>query len=289
MIRNYLGFPGGVSGSRLAEQAFEQAAVFGAGFVLMHRVTELLRSDDGLEVRLQDDRAISARTVILATGASYRRLGVASLEELTGAGVYYGGPASVAHALAGKDVFVVGGANSAGQAALHLARYASRVTLVVRRNSIEAGMSAYLVREVGAAPNVEVRTGSEVVGGGGDGHLEELVLRDCSSGEEETLKAEGLFILIGALPHTEWLPNDIARDERGFLLTGSDVSNSSRWGLDRPPLSLETSMPGVLAAGDVRSGSVKRVASAVGEGSIAVHLVHDLLDVSSTPTAAPPA
>jgi thioredoxin reductase (NADPH) len=174
-IRNYLGFPKGVSGARLAEQAYEQASVFGASFVFFHRATGLDRLREGLNVSLSDGRRISARAVILATGASYRRLGIPSLEALNGAGVFYGGAASEAHGLSGKDAYIVGGANSAGQAALHLARYARRVTLVVRAQSLEAGMSHYLVREVEATPNVEVRTGTAVVGGGGEGRLQELV------------------------------------------------------------------------------------------------------------------
>lgn len=276
MIRNYLGFPRGVSGSRLAEQAYEQASVFGASFVLMHQATALGRSGDRLNVSLSDGRRVSAKAVILASGASYRRLGVPSLEALNGAGVFYGGPASEAHALSGKDGYVAGGGNSAGQAALHLARYARRVTLVVRAGSLEAGMSHYLAREVGATSNVEVRTGTAVAGGGGEGRLQELVLRETASGDEKTVAADALFVLIGARPHTGWLPREITRDRHGFLLTGDDVPDDHRWPLERRRLALETSMPGVLAAGDVRHDSVKRVASAVGEGSIAVQLLHNL-------------
>jgi len=276
-IRNYLGFPKGVSGSRLAEQAYEQASVFGASFLFMHRVTALGRSGDGLELALSDDRRVSARAVILATGATYRRLGVPSLEALNGAGVFYGGPASEAHALSGREAYVVGGGNSAGQAALHLARYARRVTLVVRAQSLDAGMSHYLVREVEAAPNVDVRTGTAVVDGGGEGRLQTLVLRQSSTGDEEKMAADGLFVMIGAHPHTDWLPQEIASDRRGFLFTGEEARNGDDWPLERPPLSLETSMAGVFAAGDVRHGAVKRVASAVGEGSIAIQLVQSLL------------
>jgi len=276
LIRNYLGFPRGVSGRRLAEQAYEQAWVFGGYFVHMHRVESLSRDGDRLQVTLAGGRRISARAMILATGAAYRRLGVPALETLSGAGVFYGGPASEAPAMAGKDAYIVGGANSAGQAALHLARYARRVTFVVRAQSLRAGMSDYLVKEVEATPNVEVRVGCEVVGGGGDGRLEYLVLGEGATGEEETVTADGLFVLIGARPQTDWLPSEIARDRHGFLLTGPDLTDDHGWPLDRRPLRLETSMPGVFAAGDVRHGSVKRVASAVGEGSIAIQLVHSL-------------
>jgi thioredoxin reductase (NADPH) len=276
LIRNYLGFGKGVSGSRLAEQAYEQALAFGASFVFMHRAAALARSGHRLSVSLADGRSVSARAVILATGATYRRLDVPALETLHGAGVFYGGPLSEAHALSGKNTYIVGGGNSAGQAALHLARYARRVTLVVRAPSLEAGMSHYLVRGVEAAPNVEVRTGTTVVGGGGEGRLQQLILRERATGEEEAVAADALFVLTGARPHSDWLPADIARDEHGFLLTGAELPDGHDWPLERRPLSLETSMPGVLAAGDVRHASVKRVASAVGEGAIAVQLVQSL-------------
>ena len=286
-IRNYLGFPKGISGSRLSEQAYEQASVFGASFVFMHRVTAIARSQHGIELTLSDDRRLTARAVILATGASYRRLGVPSLEALTGAGVAYGGSASEAHALSGKEAFVVGGGNSAGQAALHLARHANRVRLVVRAESLATGMSHYLVREIEATDNVEVRTDTTVVGGGGEGRLQELVLRRGQTGEEETVAADGVFVLIGARPHTAWLPDEIARDEHGFLLTGAELYEDNDWPLERPPVPFETSMPGVLAAGDVRRASVKRVASAVGEGSIAIQLVHSILANGQPDTARP--
>jgi thioredoxin reductase (NADPH) len=275
-IRNYLGFAKGVSGSRLAEQAYEQASTFGASFVLMHRATALARTGEQLTVSLADGRSVSAGVVVLATGAAYRRLDVPALEALHGAGVFYGGPVSEAPALSGKDVYVAGGGNSAGQAALHLARYARRVTLVVRGSSLAAGMSHYLVRQVEAAPNVVVRTGTVVVGGGGEGRLQHLVLRERAAGGEDEVDADALFVLIGARPHSDWLPAEIARDAHGFVLTGADIPEDVDWPPKRTPFSLETSMPGVLAAGDVRHGSVKRVASAVGEGAIAVQLVHHL-------------
>ena len=277
LIRNYLGFPRGVSGARLAEQAYEQAWVLGADFAFMERVEGLERDNGRIRITLSEHGPVSARAVILATGASYRRIGVPELEELNGAGVFYGGPASEAHGLKGLDVVVVGGANSAGQAALHLARFARRVTLVVRAGSLAAGMSHYLARHVEATPNVDVRLRTEVVGGGGDdGWLRRLVLREAG-GEDETVKAEGLFLMIGARPHTDWVPSEVARDSRGFILTGADLGDDSGWPLERSPHLLETSMPGVFAAGDVRHGAVKRVASAVGEGSIAIQLVHQLV------------
>jgi thioredoxin reductase (NADPH) len=283
LIRNYLGFPRGVSGHRLAEQAYEQASVFGASFVFMHRVTALGRSGSQFVLSLTEGRRVGAEVVILATGASYRRLGVPTLEALTGAGVFYGGPASEAHALSGADVFVAGGGNSAGQAALYLARYARRVTLVVRGASLGARMSHYLTQEIRATPSIDVRTSTTIVGGTGDGRLRQLVLRHASVGDDETVAADALFVLIGARPHTDWLPSDIARDRYGFLYTGEDVVDHDGWPLARPPSALETSLPKVLAVGDVRHGSVKRVASAVGEGSIAVQLVHNLLAAERRP------
>jgi len=282
MIRNYLGFPRGLGGGRLGQQAYEQAWIMGAQFALMQHATGLRRVDGRLVVGLSESEAVRARAVILATGVRYRRLDVPELEVLNGAGVYYGGFASEAAAMADREVYVVGGANSAGQAALHLALYARRVTLVVRADTLEAGMSAYLVRHVKAASNIEGRLQTEVVGGGGDGELECLVLRDRTRRVDETVPAGGLFLTIGAEPHTDWLPASVRRDDHGFVLTGSDVSRG--WHHDRPPFSLETSMPCVLAAGDVRRGSVKRVASAVGEGSIAIQQVHALLgDEGITP------
>lgn len=275
LIRNYLGFGRGVSGSRLAEEAYQQAASFGASFLFMHHVTAVARAGDSIKLRLGDGRVVEGGAVILATGASYRRLGIESLEELTGAGVFYGGSASEAPGLTGKAVYVLGGGNSAGQAALHLARYAATVTVVVRAQSLEARMSDYLVRAIEAAPKIEVRVGTEVVGGGGEGHLQELELRESASGKQTTVAADALFVLIGARPQTEFLPQDVARDEYGFLRTGDDLS-PDEWPLERSPLALETSMPGVFAVGDVRHGSVKRVAAAVGEGSVAVQLVHRL-------------
>jgi thioredoxin reductase (NADPH) len=235
-----------------------------------------------MTLRIADGPSVSARTVILATGASYRRLGIASLEALTGAGVFYGGPVSEAPTLAGKDVFVVGGGNSAGQAALHLARYARQVTLVVRAGSLAAGMSQYLVSAVEAAPRIDVRTGTTVCGGGGDGRLEQLVL--CGAdGAEQTLPADALFVLIGARPLTDWLPPDLGRDGHGFLLTGDEVAQG--WPLARKPYAQETSVPRVFAAGDVRQGSIKRVAAAVGEGASVVQAVHQVLATEIDPPA----
>jgi thioredoxin reductase (NADPH) len=275
LIRNYIGFPRGVSGRRLAQHAYAQAWVFGANFAFMQRATELRRDAEGLFLSLSDGDGVQAAAVLLATGASYRRLGVPALEALNGAGVFYGGPASEAPTTIDQDIYVLGGANSAGQAALHLARYARRVTVVVRSQSLGDGMSHYLVRQLEATPNVQVRLATEVVDGGGDGWLEHLVLRDRTHGTEAKVEADALFVMIGASPRTEWLPPGVERDAEGFVLTGTDLPESS-WPLGRAPFVLETSMPGVFAAGDVRHGSVKRVASAVGEGSVAIQLLHRL-------------
>jgi thioredoxin reductase (NADPH) len=210
---------------------------------------------------------------------SYRRLNIPRLEALVGAGVYYGAATVQSEAVAGKHAFVVGGGNSAGQAALHLAKYAKRVSILVRSTSLAASMSDYLIREIGDASNVEVRYRVDVVGGGGDGRLEYLQLRDRDSGTADSVPAGGLFVLIGAEPFTEWLPKLVCRDPWGFILTGPDLGQE--WRLPRAPLLLETSLPGVFAVGDVRHGSIKRVASAVGEGSICVRLVHECLSLAS--------
>ena len=295
LIRNYLGFPWGVGGAELASRATEQAIWFGTTFHFMRQATALRRRGKELMVSLSDGTEVGARAVILATGASYRRLGVPSLEALVGAGVFYGAAVSEARAVEGQEVYVVGGANSAGQAAIHLSKYASRVTLLVRGSKLAVSMSEYLIKEIEAANNIDVRFNSRVVDGGGKGRLEHLVLKKTASGLTETVPAAALFVLIGAEPRTEWLPEEIERDKRGFIVTGQDLLRDTRkdiwnlilestpggdrppqrWPLERHPLLLETSMPGVFAAGDVRHRSVKRVASAVGEGSIAIQLIHE--------------
>jgi thioredoxin reductase (NADPH) len=281
LIRNFLGFPRGVSGRRLAQNAYRQAWVFGARFTFVQRVVDLRRDGGELVVVLSDSGPVKTRAVLLATGARYRRLGIPALEELNGMGVFYGGTASEAPGTAGRDVYILGGANSAGQAALELARYARRVTLIVRAKALNAGMSHYLVQQIGATPNIEVRSQSEVVGGGGEGRLERLVLLDRRSGAEEVVAADELFVMIGAEPHTKWLPSAVHRDDHGYVLTGPDLG--ANWPLQRAPLLLETSMPGVFAAGDVRHGSVKRVASAVGEGSVAIQLLHTFFAAEDLP------
>ena len=274
-IRNYLGFPNGVSGVELAQRAYEQAWAFGTHLVYGNPATSLAKDQDLLVVGLEDGSQARARAVVIATGVSYRRLGVPELEALAGAGVFYGAATIEAQAVAGKPAFVVGGGNSAGQAALHLSKYARQVTILIRSQSLAASMSDYLIRQIDAAPNVEVRYRCEVAGGGGTGHLEQLLLRNRGSGETEQVSAAGLFILIGAQPFTGWLPEAIKRDPWGFILTGPDTGQD--WPLQRAPFLLETTTPGVFAIGDVRHGSMKRVASAVGDGSTAIRLIHDYL------------
>ena len=266
LIRNYLGFPRGISGAELAGRAYEQAWMFGTQFVYGNPATSLAIDGDLRIVGLQDGSTVASRAVVIATGVSYRRLAVPGLESLAGAGVFYGAATTQAQALGG---------NSAGQAALHLSKYAQHVTILVRSASLAGSMSQYLIREIEAAPNIDVRYRTEVAGGGGDGRLEQLRLRHRDTGDTETEQAGGLFVLIGAQPFTEWLPGAVGRDQWGFILTGPDLAE--RWTLQREPYLLETSTPGVFAVGDVRHGSVKRVASAVGDGSIAIRLAHDYL------------
>jgi len=278
LIRNYLGFPWGVSGSELAQQAYLQAWMFGATVSFMIEATGLRCDGDGLIVDLSDGTEVKTTAVVIATGASYRRLGVSSLETLVGAGVFYGAAVTEARAMEGQEVYVVGGANSAGQAAMHLSRYASRVTILVRGGSLSVSMSDYLIKEIEATPNIGVRLNTRILGGSGEGRLEHLVLEDSALGSIETVPAAALFVLIGAEPRTGWLPEEVLRDDRGFILTGQDLRRyslpPSAWYKEQSPMPLETSVPGVFAVGDVRHGSVKRVASAVGEGSMAVQMVH---------------
>jgi thioredoxin reductase (NADPH) len=265
LIRNYLGFPRGVSGAELAGRAYEQARMFGTQFVYGNPATSLATDGDLRIVGLQDGSVVTSRAVVIATGVSYGRLAVPELESLAGAGVFYGAATTEARALAGKRAFVVGGGNSAGQAALHMSTYAQHVTILVRSASLAASMSQYLIREIEAAPNIDVRYRTEIAGGGGgDGRLEQLRLRHRDTGDTQTEPADGLFVLIGAQPFTGWLPETVGRDQWGYILTGPDLAE--RWTLQREPYLLETSTPGVFAVGDVRHGSVKRVASAVGDG-----------------------
>jgi thioredoxin reductase (NADPH) len=281
LIRNYLGFPTGVSGGDLAVRAYTQASNFGAQYVYGNPATGLRPEGSELVVTVADGSEVRSRAVVIATGMAYRRLGIPALDALTGAGVFYGAAASEARAMKDSEVFVVGGANSAGQAAVHLARYAAHVTVLVRGRSLADSMSEYLIREIGSAPNIAVRYGVAVTGGAGQSRLEALTLTDLDSGAAETVNAVALFVLIGAEPRTQWLPEAVRRDRSGFVVTGTDLLQGGQpdeqWPLRRLPMFLESSLPGVFAVGDVRHGSVKRVAAAVGEGSIAISLVHDHL------------
>jgi thioredoxin reductase (NADPH) len=281
LIRNYLGFPNGISGASLATRAFEQAWSFGAIPSLAGPVTGLEPAADGFTLHLEGGQVSRARSVLITTGVSYRRLDAPGLDSLLGAGVFYGAAACESDAFAGEHVFIVGGANSAGQAAVNLARYARQVTIVIRGDSLAARMSQYLIDEIGATPNIDVRTSTQVAAAEGPGKLEALTLTDTKAGGTATVSAGALVLLIGAMPHTGWLPPLIGRDEHGFILTGIDLPGDANpaagWALQRRPFPLETSLPGVFAAGDVRHGSVKRVASAVGEGSIATSQINQYL------------
>jgi thioredoxin reductase (NADPH) len=279
-IENYLGFPDGVSGAQLTDRARRQASRFGAEVLTTREVVRLEVCGSARRVTFADGTSIDAHTVILATGVSYRRLGAPGLDELTGRGCYYGSALTEATACLGQDIYVVGGANSAGQAAVYLARHAKSVTILVRGSSLEKSMSYYLIRQIADIPNITVRTCTEVVQACGDDHLEGLTLRDTGNGSTESVDAQLLFLFIGAAPLTDWLEGVVVRDARGFVVAGPDLGTERPpgWDLDRMPYHLETSIPGVFVAGDARAESAKRVASAVGEGALAVMLVHRYLE-----------
>ena len=279
MIRNYLGFPRGISGMRLAQRARNQAIRFGTRFYTGWPVTALELGNDGPHVVRTDGGSVRARSVVVASGVSYRKLDVEALAPFTGIGVYYGAAMTASRAMTGQDVFVVGGGNSAGQAAVHLARFARSVTIVVRRESLATTMSAYLIREIEFSPRIRVLTGAEVIDGGGDGRLQWVTIR---TGDAETrYDTPGLFLLLGADPHCDWLPEEICRDDNGYVQTGRDVPKEL-WVDGVPPANLETCVAGVFAAGDIRAGSMKRVAAASGEGASVVPLVHAWLEATAT-------
>jgi thioredoxin reductase (NADPH) len=282
-IENYLGFPDGVSGAQLTDRARRQAAKFGAEVLTTRDVTSLQVKGSARSVSFADGSSIDAHTVILATGVAYRRLEAPGLGEFTGRGVYYGSALTEAAACAGQDIYIVGGANSAGQAAVYLSRHAKSVTILVRGPSLQQSMSYYLIKQIEDIPAINLRHCTEVVAAEGSDHLESLTLRNTANGGTEIVGAQLLFLFIGAAPCTEWLDGVVQRDERGFVVAGPDLSTSAGqrpagWELDRLPYHLETSVPGVFVAGDVRSESAKRVASAVGEGAMAVMLVHRYLE-----------
>ena len=274
-IENYLGFPAGLSGSDLARRATDQARRLGAELLTLQDAAALLVEGSGRIVELTGGGSLSASSVLVASGVSYRQLEAPGFPELNGQGIYYGAALTEARSCAQQHVVVIGGANSAGQAAVYFSPYASRVTMLVRADSLAKSMSHYLIEQIEALENVEVRTRTQAVGAEGNGRLRALRLRDAN-GDESVEEADACFVFIGALPRTDWLSGVVARDERGFILAGLDAK-TDRWPLERDPFPLETSVPGVLVAGDVRARSIKRVASAVGEGSMAVSLIHQYL------------
>jgi thioredoxin reductase (NADPH) len=281
MLRNYLGFPAGVGGADLATRAYQQAWTFGADFLIGRAATRIRADGDDRIVALDDGTDIHAGAVVVATGVAYRRVGIESLEAFVGRGVFYGSGATEARAMAGESVLVVGGANSAGEAAIYLARYAAKVTVLVRGPSIRDGMSDYLVLELETIPNIDIRLNTEIADAQGHGRLEGVSLRDKATGSIEDMATAAVFVLIGAVPRTDWLPPEIARDDRGFIQTGDDrplSPNGDAW-------SLATTMPGVFAAGDVRHGSLKRIAAAVGEGSTVIRQVHEYRAAQAQPLA----
>jgi thioredoxin reductase (NADPH) len=279
LIRNYPGFPHGIEGGLLMERTCEQAWLMGAHIVFAQQAVALERRGDERVVRLHDGTEVRARAVVIATGIEWRRLGLPRLEALIGAGVVYGAAVSESRAMQDQDVFVVGAGNSAGQAALHLAKHARTVTLLVRGDSVAKSMSSYLVTAIESSPNIVIRHRAEVVDAAGDQALQSITLRDRPTGVVEEVPARALFVMIGGEPHTQWLPDEIARDEQGYLITGGAVLDQPavKWNHHREPLTLETSMSGVFAAGDVRRDSIKRVASAVGDGATVIRLVHEHL------------
>ena len=279
MIENYLGFPSGVTGADLAARAVAQARRFGAELLVGHEVTSIRRNDPYRIVTFADGREVSCYTVVLATGMEVRMLEVEGLERLLGAGVYYGAAMSEGALYRDREICIVGGANSAGQGAMFYSRYARKVTMVIRAGSLSPAMSRYLVDRINDAPNVEVVTRAEVVGVAGDQHLEQITLKNCDTAELTTHNMDAMFIFIGVAPRTSRFAGIVAMDDKGFILTGSAISRVAHgWPLERDPMMFETSIPGVFAAGDMRSGANRRVAAAVGEGSAAIYSVHKYLE-----------
>jgi thioredoxin reductase (NADPH) len=279
-IENYLGFPFGVPGDELANRALQQASRLGAEVVVTRDVQNI--DTDSRKLVFDGGDTVHAKTIVLAMGVSWRRLGISSLDRLQGRGVYYGASPAEVRAVQGKDIYLIGGGNSAGQAAINFANFANSVTLLVRGDSLEKSMSQYLIEQLRTKSNVRVETDCEVIEAFGDEHLETIAVRHKTTGETSEKPASALFILIGADAQTAWLPGRIERDARDFVVTGPDILKSGQWGIDRDPYLLETSVPGIFAVGDVRAGSIKRVAAAVGEGSTAIAFVHQYLAYAGT-------
>jgi thioredoxin reductase (NADPH) len=280
-IENYLGFPVGLSGADLARRAVEQAERFGVEFLTPQTVAGMRVDGQYRYVTIADGSELSCHALLIATGVSYRKLQVPGSERLEGAGVYYGSAMTEALSCQDANVYIVGGANSAGQASVYLSRFAHHLTILVREDSLAQGMSQYLIDQIGQIENISIQTNAVVTEVRGKEHLEEISINNTKTGETTTVPADAMFVFIGALPYTDWVAGILERDEYGFILTGPDVmedgSSAQRWPLERHPYLLEASVPGVFVAGDVRSGSVKRVASAVGEGSVAVMFIHRYL------------
>ncbi len=280
-IENYLGFPAGLSGAELSKRAVDQARRFEVEILTPQEVAEVRVEDPYRVVRLADGTEISCHALLITTGVSYRKLDMPGIERLTGAGVYYGAAMTEALSCRDEDVYIVGGANSAGQAAMYFSQHARKVVMLCRSNDLRKGMSEYLVKQIEDTPNIDIRVNSGVTEAFGEAHLEQLTITNSATGEEETVRAHSLFIFIGAAPRTDWLEGVVERDARGFILSGPELMRNGKlpknWTEDRDPYLLETSVPGIFVAGDVRHGSVKRVASGVGEGSIAVQFIHQYL------------
>jgi thioredoxin reductase (NADPH) len=280
-IENYLGFPSGLSGADLARRAITQAKRFGAEILSPQEVVGLRCDGPYRILQLRDGSEISSHVVLIATGLQWRRLAIPGMDRLIGAGVYYGAASTEALSCQDETVYVIGGANSAGQAAMHFSRFAREVVMLVRGEGLTATMSQYLIDQIAATPNIAVKSHTEVAEVHGAERLEQITLQCGRTGDRSTVPASSLFVFVGAEPKTSWLPESVMRDERGFIFTGAQLlkqgKRPSGWLLDRDPKLLETSLPGVFAAGDVRHNSVKRVASGVGEGSIAIQFVHQYL------------
>jgi thioredoxin reductase (NADPH) len=289
IVENYPGFPEAQTGSDLAWRTVEQAERFGVEILVTRRATRLATDGDSFMVTLDDTTAVAAHTVLLALGVSFRWLEVPGCSALVGAGIYYGAATAEASACRDQDIYILGGGNSAAQAALLLSQYARRVVILTLESSLEESVSHYLVERIGRIPNIIVQPSHTVVAAEGNGRLEKITIKNVKTGATEQVQADGLFVFIGATPRTEWLGNSVTRDSQGFILSGTDLLRDCRppetWPLARPPYRLETSTPGVFVAGDVRHGSVKRLAAAVGEGAMAVQFIHWYLDRKEAPAS----